>query len=206
MIESLDSIMMSVGVLAYVILFLAAMLEYVIPPMPGDSIVLLGGVYAVRGQQPWPLVFLVVVMGSVTGAAINYVFGRYLRRRMDARPNDRPLFGITHERLMKVQVKVWHWGAWLLLFNRFMPGIRSLVFVAAGASRLPPTRTLVLGAVSAVLHTAAVMALGAAVGGNLERLAFWVTRYQWGAMALFGVVALALLVRFLVKRRQPEAT
>ena len=33
-------------------------------------------------------------------------------------------------------------GGWLLLFNRFLPGVRSLVFIAAGASGLPAGKTL----------------------------------------------------------------
>jgi membrane protein DedA with SNARE-associated domain len=203
-VQYVDTFIASVGLLAYLFLFLAAALEYVVPPLPGDTIVLLGGVYVARGQQPWPLVFLSVVAGSVTGAAITYAFGRSLRRRMQERPDDRPLFGITHERLMLVQTRVWHWGAWLLLFNRFMPGIRSLVFVAAGASALPVTRTLVLGALSAALHTGAVLTLGVLLGGNLEALQTWVLRYQWGAVGLLVLVGTVLLVRFVVRRKQTE--
>jgi membrane protein DedA with SNARE-associated domain len=205
-VEWLDSIIHSVGLLAYLLLCVAATLEYVVPPLPGDTIVLLGGVYAVRGEQPYLLVFLAVVTGSVLGAALTYAFGAFLARRARLRPEGRPLLGITPQRLEAVHTQMARWGAWLLVLNRFMPGVRSLVFVAAGAAGLPPGRTLGLGALSAALHTAAVLGVGAAVGGNLERLEGLVRQYQWGAVGLLAVAALGLLVRALVRRRQPEVS
>ena len=202
MLEWLDSALTSVGFYAYVVLLLAALLEYVFPPVPGDTLILLGGVYAVRGRQPMLLVFLAVVTGSVIGAALAFSFGIWLRKRMAARPHQKHHFGITSERLALIDRQMQRFGGWLLLFNRFLPGVRSLVFIAAGASGLPAGKTLALGALAAALHTGVMLAAGWAVGGNLELLARWMERSQWAIAGLVGVAVLALVVRSLAGRRR----
>ncbi|HEX8536284.1 MAG TPA: DedA family protein, partial [Cystobacter sp.] len=78
MVEFLDNFITHLGLLGLLVFAVAAALEYVVPPFPGDTITLLGGVYAVRGDHPWPLVFGVVVAGSVLGALINYQVGHWL--------------------------------------------------------------------------------------------------------------------------------
>ena len=199
MVEWLDNFMAHLGLVGLAVFFVAAALEYVVPPFPGDTITLLGGVYAVRGAHPWPFVFGVVVAGSVLGALINYQVGHWLGRRFEERPGE-SFFGITHARLESVQAQMRRKGPWLLLVNRFLPGIRGLIFVAAGASRMPRANALVLGALSAVAHTALVLALGAAVGGNLERLAELIGRYQRGVVLGVLLVVLVFGVRAWLKR------
>ncbi|HYO66758.1 MAG TPA: DedA family protein [Archangium sp.] len=200
MVGFLDNLISHIGLLGLLVLGLAAAVEYVVPPFPGDTITLLGGVYAVRGEHPWPLVFVVVVAGSVLGALINYQVGRWLVGRFERKPGD-VFFGISHARLEAVQSQMRHKGPWLLLANRFIPGVRGLIFVAAGAAHMPRSNALILGALSAVAHTVLVLALGAAVGGNLERLEALMWRYQWAVLGLVGVGVVAVLVRALAKRK-----
>ncbi|SEM27837.1 membrane protein DedA, SNARE-associated domain [Stigmatella aurantiaca] len=199
MVEFLDNLIRALGMAGVLLLGLAAMLEYLVPPFPGDTITLLGGVYAVRGDHPWPLVFLVVTAGSVAGAAINYWFGTWLARRFDAKP-DSSFLGLTHARLAAVQAKMRRGGPWLLLVNRFLPGIRGVIFIAAGAARMPRSNALLLGAVSAMVHNALVLSVGRAVGGNLERLEGLMARYQLAVVVLVVIGVLAVLIRTLARR------
>jgi membrane protein DedA with SNARE-associated domain len=199
MVEYIDQLIMTLGIFGLLVLGLAAMLEYLVPPFPGDTITLMGGVYAVRGDHPWPLVFLVVTAGSVAGAALNYWFGMWLARRFDANPQARFL-GFTHAKLEVIQARMRRTGPWLLLINRFLPGIRGVIFIAAGAARIPRRNALVLGAVSAMAHNGLVLAVGRAVGGNLERLEELVMRYQLAVVVLVCVAVLAVVVRALARR------
>ena len=48
MVEYLDNLIAHIGLLGLLVLGLAAAVEYVVPPFPGDTITLLGGVYAGR--------------------------------------------------------------------------------------------------------------------------------------------------------------
>jgi membrane protein DedA with SNARE-associated domain len=202
MVETIDSFIMTLGLAGLLVLGVAAMLEYVVPPFPGDTITLLGGVYAVRGDQPWPLVFLAVTLGSVAGAAINYWFGTWLARRFEANPKARFL-GITHARLEEVQARMRRGGPWLLLVNRFLPGIRGMIFIAAGAARIPRSNALLLGAVSTMAHSGLVLTIGYSVGGNLEQLESLVYKYQAAVVALVLVGVLAVVIRALARKGSP---
>ena len=200
-IEHVDKLIGALGPFGFLVLGVAALLEYVVPPFPGDTVVLMGGIYAVRGEKPWWLVLGVVTVGSVLGAAINYAVGRWLARRFEANPG-RSFFGLTHAKLEAVQARMRRAGPWLLLVNRFLPGIRGVIFIAAGAAHVPRVNALALGAVSALAHSGLVLGLGMAVGGNLERLTLLVSRYQYGVIGLLVVAALGLGVRALTRRRE----
>jgi membrane protein DedA with SNARE-associated domain len=201
MVELLDTWISHVGPVAYLVLLVAAALEYVVPPFPGDTVVLMGGIYAVRGDKPWWLVFAAVTIGSVIGAAINFQIGRWIDARVERRLGQKTVFGISLERLHAVEAKMRQRGAVLILLNRFIPGIRGLFFVAAGMSHMRRRQVLSLGAVSAMLHTAVMLALGIALGGNMERLEALMNQYQRVAIGLMLVIALALVVRFVTRRR-----
>ncbi len=205
MVEYLDQLIANLSLWwGLGLFFLAAALEYVVPPFPGDTITLLGGVYAVRGHHPWPLMFGVVVAGSVLGALINYQVGHWLGARFEQHPG-KPFFGITHAQLEGLQARMRRRGPWLLIINRFLPGIRGLIFVAAGAAHMPRVNALFFGMLSAMAHTALVLTLGATVGGNLDRLVELMNRYQRGALLLVGIALGVALIRVLLKR-QTRAT
>ena len=202
MIETLDHWIAAVGPLAFLALGLAAMIEYVFPPFPGDTILLLGGVYAARGDKPWWAVLAVITLGSVVGAAINYAIGIWLLGWFERRGEDKAFLGLTHKRFHAMQGQMRRRGTWLLLGNRFMPGIRGIIFFAAGAALLPLRRVLGLATISALAWNSLVLAVGIAVGGNAERLERLFARYQEGAVGLLLVAALGAGVRFWLKRRK----
>lgn len=205
MIEQLDSWIAATGPSAFLVLGLAALIEYIFPPFPGDTVVIIGGIYAVRGQKPWMLVFLVITIGSVIGAAIDYWIGWKLRERIEHQPEGK-FFGLRHQKIREVQEKMQRFGSALILINRFLPAVRAFIFLAAGAARMSFGRVLLLGAVSAMAWNCLLMALGIAVGGNAERLEVLVRNYEMAVYSLLGIVGLAIAARFLQRRRQRRPT
>ncbi len=156
------------GPAAVPVLFLASLIEYVFPPLPGDVLVLLGAWYAVQGVISWPLAYAAVTAGAVVGAALDYAVGRWLAPRLDARAARRgPL---SAERLARFVSAYQRWGAALLLANRFMPGLRAFVFVGAGAAGIPLARVLLLGGISAALWNALLLAAGGLLVRSLPEL------------------------------------
>jgi membrane-associated protein len=202
--QELGALLERTGPAAPAVLFLGSLVEYVFPPFPGDTLVVLGSWYAVNGVLSWPTSFAAVTSGALVGAWIDYRVGAALGRSLEAGAERRgPL---TAERLRRVEEGYRRWGAWFLLANRFLPGVRAFLFVGAGAARIPLGRVLLFGGLSAAAWNVLLLAVGGLLVGNLAELLGWVrdyTRAAWIAMAVVAVaVGAGLALRRSAARRR----
>ena len=197
-VQTLTRVVAETGPFAPAILFFASSVEYLFPPFPGDLLLVLGAWYAVHGDISWPVTFLSVTAGSVVGAWINYRIGAWLAPGIARRAAEggHPF----SEKLARFEVSYRRWGGWLLVLNRFMPGIRAFLFVAAGASGIPLRRVLLLGAISACVWNALLLSAGAFVARNVDELVRLLRTYNYAAWTILAAVALVLLARGIVRR------
>ena len=186
------------GPYAPALLFAASFIEYVFPPFPGDMIVLLGAWYAVQGQLSWPLTFAAVTAGAVAGAFVDHrvgvLLGRGLAHGWAAR------LGLDPDGLAGFQASYRRWGALLLVGNRFLPGIRAFLFVAAGASGVSLRAALLYGGISAALWNALLLVAGAVLARNVDELVALLRRYDGVAWTVLGLAAAAGLLVWLMRR------
>ncbi len=201
MVQWLDSLVERAGPIGLLVLFACAAIEYVFPPFPGDTVTLLGGIFAVRGQQPAATVFGAVMAGSLAGAALDWLAGRWLGERL-ASGKGKGFKLITREQLLDWEVRFRRRGTFWLLANRFFPGIRGPIFLAAGISGVPLGRVLLLGGASALAWNAVIFAAGYAVGGEAERLQSLVSSYSAVALGVLIAAALFFVGRAALKRRR----
>jgi membrane-associated protein len=192
------------GAWAPAILFFASFIEYVFPPFPGDLLVVLGAWYAQAGQLSWAATFVAVTAGAIAGAYVDYRVGVSLGRRIDRGAARRG--ALSEERLGRFEASYRRWGGWLLVANRFFPGIRAFFFLAAGASGIPLRRVLLLGGISAALWNALLLAVGAVVARNAGDLVRIFEQYEHVAwVALVAVAVVAALVYAWRRRAQRAA-
>lgn len=189
------------GPASHGLLFLAAGIEYVFPPFPGDTIVLMGAfLVGARGWDPLP-VYAAVNLGGAAGMALTHACGRFLARRDAAWRLRSPRWARLARRLDPLLPLLARRPAWYLLLNRFLPSVRALLFVAAGRAGVSLPRTLLLGGLSALLWNALLLAAGAAIGDNFERLAGLFARYNLAAWIAIGVLAGAAALWLSGRRR-----
>jgi len=188
------------GPWAPAVLFFATFVEHVFPPFPGDLLVVLGAWYAVQGQLSWPMLLAFGTAGALAGAWVDHRLGVYLGRRLDARASHSRL--LPPERLAAFEAAYRRWGSWLLVLNRFMPGIRAFLFVAAGASGLPARRVVLLGGLSALIWNTLLLAAGGLLASNLEELVRLVDQYMRLAGSMLALAAAVLAARALWQRRR----
>ena len=200
LVEALKGAAAVTGPWAPAVLFLATFVEHVFPPVPGDLFVVLGAWYAVQGQLSWPLLLLFGTAGALAGAWVDHRVGLWLGRRLDARAGTSRL--LPPERLAAFEAAYRRWGLWLVLFNRFMPGIRAFLFVAAGASGLRARPVVLLGGLSALVWNALLLLAGGVLAHNVDELVALVDRYTRVAGGLLLAAALLLLARALWRRRR----
>lgn len=190
------------GAFALPALFSASLLEALVPPFPGDTIIVLGAFYAVQGHLPWAAVFLAVTAGNLIGSAVAFVIGvrlgRAAERRLPEHRERRRLLSL--DQLHRFEAAYRRHGDLFILVNRFLPGVRGFFFVAAGMSGMRMPRTLALGAVSAAAWNTGLLALGWAVGENLDRLAGILRTYGTIAWIALGLAALGVALRFALRR------
>ncbi|MBI5549771.1 MAG: DedA family protein [Deltaproteobacteria bacterium] len=203
MVEWLDRLVHEAGSTGLVAIALGAFIEYVFPPFPGDTVTVLGGLYAVRGGWPVWLVFASVMAGSLAGAFLDFLFGRWVGRRIDTAPAGAwYLRHLSPAKLREWEARFRTRGSLWLVLNRFLPGLRGPIFVAAGASRIPMAKVLVLGGLSAFLWNGLLFGAGYAVGGQADRLESLVRVYGRVAWAVLACVLFVVLVRWWWRRRR----
>lgn len=208
--EALGEWVAQAGPFALPTLFLAALIEYVFPPFPGDSVTLLGAFVAVQGELPLTWVFLAVTAGSVAGAAIDYRIGARIGRAAERRSTEGQgrFAAASYERLRRIEAAYRRHGDLYILANRFLPGVRGFFFVAAGMAGMSFRRVMALGAISASVWNLLLLAAGWAVGENFDRLVHLFRTYSsiaWTLIALVVAGWLALQAYRWFSRRRSRA-
>jgi membrane protein DedA with SNARE-associated domain len=198
--QTLAGAIAGTGAYAPFILLFASFVEYVFPPFPGDVLVLLGASYAVQGILSWPVTFLAVTAGALAGAFVDYRIGAYLGARLDARAARKG--ALTAERLARFEVSYRRYGTLLLLGNRFLPGIRAFVFLAAGAARIPLWKALLFGGISTAAWNALLLSIGGLIAHNFAELSQLLSRYTSVALVVMSIAAGLLLLRWALRRRR----
>jgi membrane protein DedA with SNARE-associated domain len=171
------------GPLPYLALGAAAAVEYLVPPLPGDTVTLFGAFLCTTAGRSPLLVYGAINAGAVTGAMTAYGVGRALRSHPGwlTRPTLRRALDDATRRFER------H-GSVYLVVNRFIPALRGVFFVAAGTAGLPAWKVLLFGGVSALLWNALLVLVASAIGDNWARLQEVFQRYTVAALSLVAVV------------------
>jgi len=177
----------------YPVLFTSALLESLFPPWPSDVVTLYGAYLVGRGKVSLGLAFLAVVTGSLLGVMVLYYLGRAKGRSLFRK--GRKIFSL--ERLRGVEKLFARHGLWILAVNRFLAGVRAIIFLVSGVADMPPGKVWGLGAVSIVIWNALLFWLGALFGLESQGL---VKRIVWIATTLFVIGCGWLYLNIKVRR------
>ena len=184
----------------YLVVGLATFLENSIGAglvVPGETLVILGGFYARIGDPPLslPLISVVAVTFAVLGDNVGYFLGRRYGRGLLERIG--PRIGISHEKIAYAERYYEEHGGKTVFLGRFIPVVRSVGFILAGAAKLEWRRFIVYDIVGAAIWGVGHTVLGFFIGATIETWEPYLTR--------FGVVLGALLVGWIVFTRWRRA-
>ena len=97
------------------------------------------------------------------------------------------------------------YGYFLILLNRFFPGIRSVISIAGGISQLKVLKVTLLALVSSSVWNLIWIMLGYSIGTNWDIVKEKMTRimfsYNLAILTLIGLVVLILILRMMKKKR-----
>ncbi|HKI35509.1 MAG TPA: DedA family protein [Gemmataceae bacterium] len=126
-----------------------------LPPIPEEGVVVGAGAWVASSSEFGPLRWLILpvcIAGILCSDMLLYGIGHHWGARLI---EHRWLAQfLTPEKLERIQNNFHRYGIKILLFVRWIPGIRSPLFLTAGTMRLPVLRFLVADAIAAAAgHT-----------------------------------------------------
>ena len=144
------------------IIAVIALLDSVVPIVPSETLVIIGGVAAGQGEQQLLLVIAAGAIGAFLGDNTAYLIGDqlsdFIQRQADRRPKWQTRLEWSGE---QIRVR----GGLLLITARFIPGGRTALTVSSGITRQP--RRWFVGWISvAVVIWATYAALLGYIGGK----------------------------------------
>jgi membrane protein DedA with SNARE-associated domain len=158
-------------------------------PVPGETVLILGAVYAGTGRLSLPIVVLVAFVAAVIGDNIGFAIGHFGGRPLIERYGRYVL--ITPERLNKATELFDRHGGKIIAVARFIEGLRQANGIIAGIARVPWTRFLAFNALGAAAWVAVWGSIGYFSGSHIDTIYRYATRYSTYLAIAVGVALLA---------------
>lgn len=186
---------------SYFGLFALLMFGIIGVPVPEESLLTFAGVMVYHGRLELVPTLLAAFLGSSCGITVSYTVGRGVGRVLTRRLGR--AVRVSPEQMQRVEAWFERSGHWALLWGYFLPGIRHLTAVVAGATRLPYVDFAVFAYAGALLWSFAFVSLGALAGRQWARVSAQVHQNLLitSGVVIVGVLAALVLGRFLRRSR-----
>jgi membrane protein DedA with SNARE-associated domain len=161
-------------------------------PVPEDIAMLTAGYLCHEGYANPAVMVPVAVVGLLCGDMFIYALGRHWGADLLAHRWTRRL--ATASRVKALQRRFLDHQIKTVVVGRFLPGLRSLVFLTAGAVRMSPWKFLLANGSAALVSAPAFIALGYLFTRSFTRLEARVTQIEHIVVVIVGVVAVAWLL------------
>ena len=189
--------------LGYPGLFLLIVLESTMVPIPSLLVMPFAGFLASRGDFSLPAILIINSAAALTGSSLSYWLGaaggkplllRY-GKYLFVRPKD----------IEKTEAYFAKHGGKTIFIGRFLPVVRHLISIPAGIARMPLPQFLTLTFLGATMWGGGLMVLGYQLGSNWESIAAKAKRVDLLIAGLIVLTILAVVVRFVLRRRREQA-
>lgn len=168
-------------------------------PIPEDITLVSGGVISGLDLANPHTMCIVGLAGVLIGDSTMFLAGRIFGYRIQRIRTFRRI--LSPRRFSQIQRKFKQYGLSLLFVARFLPGLRSPIFLVAGMSRRIPYHTFILmDGFAALISVPVWIYLGYFFADNLDLLMEYVKDVQKLIYLCLGVVLLIVLLVYLKKR------
>ena len=172
-------------------------------PVPGETVLVLGAVYAGTGRLSLPLVALLGFLGAVVGDNIGFAIGHFGGRPLAERYGRYIL--LTPARLDRATELFARHGGKIITVARFIEGLRQANGIIAGIAGVHWRRFLAYNALGAALWVALWTSVGYFSGSKIDTIYTYVTRYDTYLGIAVGV-AIVVYVVLRIKRARGRRT
>lgn len=182
--------------LMYIVLGFSAFIENIFPLTPGDMIIAFGAFLVGTGQLSFIGVYISTTFGSLMGFMFLFWLGGYLGRRFFI---ERDYRYFKKKDIVRAGRWFKKYGHFIITMNRFFPGVRSVISIAAGIYKLDKVRVALLALISCSVWNLIWMSIGYTLGNNWEtveeRISSLFVRYNVVLFILLFILLIYMLVR-----------
>ncbi len=147
-------------------------LENIIPPIPSEVIMGLGGMAVARGEMTLPLLIFWGTVGTTLGNLFWYEIGRrmgILRFRPFVERHQRWLT-MDWEDVARLDRFFHRHGHWVIFVFRFLPTFRTIISLPAGMAKMPLMKFLAFTFVGSAIWNAVLAGGGVVLGTYFTQL------------------------------------
>ena len=169
--------------------------------LPGDSLLVVAGIFAARGDLNVFVLLFALFVAAVVGDAVGYYTGAKLGPRVFTRQKSL-LFRPGH--LEKARAFYEKYGGKTIIIARFIPIVRTFAPIVAGAAQMPYRRFVLFNVFGGFLWVFSMILAGYFLG-SLLRDQFGINLDEHIEKVVVVVVALSLmppLIEYLKTRRE----
>ena len=170
--------------------------------LPGDSLLFAAGVVLAAHDQElgaWTLAALATV-AAVTGNQVGFLIGRHTGVRILARKDGRIL---NRANLKRARDFFDRWGFWSIVVARWLPWVRTLAPMIAGAAGMDNRRYILANSLGALIWVPTLLLLGYYGAGLLDALPWLRQAVTIGSVAFFVLGTGYGLFRYRQEMRKP---
>ncbi|MBE8162388.1 MAG: DedA family protein [Bdellovibrionaceae bacterium] len=181
---------------SYLLIFGVLLLSGLGVPLPEDVSLITSGILVSLGKMSFLGACVVGFVGVMAGDCILFFLGYYMGKRAFTLPFLKKIF--TPKRIKMASEKVNNNSKLICFTARFLPGLRSPIFLTAGTLKVNPLVFLALDGGAALFSVPIWVFVGSLFGNNVDAiLKFTAKANSYFLAALF----LSITIYFLIKKK-----
>ncbi len=199
--ELTELIVSTVGDWGYLGIFIMMAIESSFIPFPSEIVMIPAGYLAYKGEMNLGLVLLAGFAGSMVGAWVNYLLAMSLGRKFLYVYGK--YFFMPAEVLEKMEDFFKVHGAVSTFSGRLIPGVRQLISIPAGLSKMPLGIFSLYTFLGAGIWSSLLVFLGYFMGQKEELIKEYLHELVWASLGL--VVVITVIYIYFHKRKNRTA-
>ena len=191
--------------IAYLTICLAMFLENIIPPIPSELIMPLGGFFVYQQKLNFYILVFSGLLGTILGSLPWYYLGILVNEKRISKFLDKKgkYLGISSNDLNKSKRWFDRYGVSLVFWGRLVPGIRTLISVPAGIELMPIRKFLFWTTLGSLVWVSLLTYAGYFFGENYPIIETYLDQIKLFVKPILILIALyfftKLLIRFIKK-------
>ena len=187
--------------MAYLTICFAMFLENIIPPIPSEIIMPLGGFFVYQQKLNFYILVLWGVLGTIAGSIPWYYLGKLVNEKRLSNFLDKrgKFIGITSKDLIKSKRWFDKYGVSLVFWGRLVPGIRTLISVPAGMELMPLRKFLIWTSLGSLIWVALLTYAGFVFGENYQIIETYLDQIKYILKPILILILVYFLIKFIIR-------